>query len=253
MDAPQSSPIHKATSPNGYWTPKIGDLFQVQFAGDFEFQDNVDLYDLDLYETPVKTINAIHSRGGHVLCYINMGAWEDWSPDAADFPPSIIGNDYEGWPGEKWLDIRQIDLLEPLISTRLDLCREKGFDGVEPDNMDGYQNDTGFSITDVEQLEFNKWLAKEAHARGLAIGLKNDPDQIQHLVHDFDFVILEDCYAEGWCKDAEPFITYDKPVFVIEYTDRTGSLDPYCQSAAKDDYSLILKHRKLDAFRYSCD
>jgi hypothetical protein len=58
----------------------------------------------------------------------------------------VIGDPYEGWPGERWLDIRRIDLLAPLIGQRLELCRIKGFDAVEPDNIDGYTNDTGFSL-----------------------------------------------------------------------------------------------------------
>ena len=70
--------------------------------------------------------------------------------------------------------------------TRLRLCREKGFDAVEPDNIDAYTNDTGFPMTYEDQLRFNRWPASEAHALGLSIGLKVDPDQIHDLVFDFD-------------------------------------------------------------------
>jgi len=78
----------------------------------------------------------------------------------------VLGNDYEGWAGEKWLDIRQISTLAPIMRARLDLCKQKGFDAVEPDNIDGYTNATGFPLTAQDQLDYNIWLANEAHARG---------------------------------------------------------------------------------------
>src|SRR3972149_750836 len=86
----------------------------------------------------------------------------------------------------------------PIMRERFDLCRDKGFDGIEPDNMDGYTNDTGFPLTYEDQLRYNLWLAQEAHARGLSIGLKNDPDQGTDLVHDFAWALSEDCFVEGW-------------------------------------------------------
>jgi hypothetical protein len=71
----------------------------------------------------------------------------------------VIGNDYEGWPGEKWLDIRQIDQLAPIMRARLDACRAKGFDGIEPDNIDEYTNDTGMTTAQfcpqTNALNFN--------------------------------------------------------------------------------------------------
>ena len=45
------------------------------------------------------------------------------------------------------MDIRQIDILGPIMQARLDLCKQKGFDAVEPDNVDAYQNKPGFPMT----------------------------------------------------------------------------------------------------------
>jgi hypothetical protein len=39
---------------------------------------------------------------------------------------------------------------------RLDLAKNKKCDGVEPDNIDGFQNKTGFSLSYSDQLNFNK-------------------------------------------------------------------------------------------------
>ena len=64
---------------------------------------------------------------------------------------------------------------------RLDLCKAKGFDALEPDNMEIYTNDTGFPLTYEDQLKFALWLADETHKRGLAIGQKNASDQVSQL------------------------------------------------------------------------
>lgn len=213
---------------------------------------DVKIYDLDLFETKSEDISILHSQGKKVICYINAGAWEDWRPDADQYSEDLLGNTYEDWPGERWLDIRQVSQLEPVLTSRLDSCKQKGFDGVEPDNLDAFQTDTGFPITAEDQLRFNQWLADQAHSRGLAIGLKNDPDQIADLYSYFDFAILEDCFQYDWCDKALPFISARKPVFAVEYTDRIDSLDAYCEDSKQMGYSLFLKNRSLDSFRMEC-
>ena len=137
----------------------------------------------------------------------------------------------------------------------MDLCKAKGFDGVEPDNIDGYTNDTGFPLTYQDQLDYNKWLAAEAHARGLSIGLKNDADQVGDLLPYFDWALTEDCYVDGFCDQVEPFINAGKAVFAAEYTDEI-SLNKFhnkvCPSAAASGFSFILKDRDLDAWVNFC-
>lgn len=234
------------------WHPPKDTLWQIQFNGDLDLTVPADLYDLDLFETDSATVAALHAQGRRVICYLNAGAWEDWRPDADRFPPQVIGNDYAGWPGEKWLDIRRLDLLAPILHTRLDLCAAKSFDGVDPDNVDGYTNETGFPLTAADQLAFNRWLAEEAHARGLSIGLKNDPKQAHDLAPVFDWALTEDCFAEDWCADLTPFLEAGKSILAIEYTDRIHSLERFCPPAHSLGISLILKHRGLDAYREVC-
>jgi hypothetical protein len=210
------------------------------------------MYDLDLFETPAATVAELHSQGRKVTCYLSAGSWEEWRPDAGAFPQAVIGEDYAGWPGERWLDIRQIDQLGPIMGARLDLCRDKGFDGVEPDNLAGYQNPTGFPLTAADQLAYNRWLAAEAHHRGLSIGLKNDPDQVLDLVDAFDWALTEECFEWGWCDALSPFIAAGKPVFAAEYTDTSVTLEAICPQATTLGLSLILKERELTAYRAVC-
>ena len=187
-----------------------------------------------------------------LMCYLNAGAWEEWRSDATQYPASTLGNDYSGWPGERWLDIRQIDLLAPLLRARLDLCKSKGFDGVDPDNINGYLNPSGFPLSAQDQVNFNTWLANEAHARGLSIGMKNDSEQLAELLPYFDWALTEDCFAQGWCADLSPFIAAGKPVFAVEYTDAGISFSQFCAQAVALQFSGILKTRALDAYLQTC-
>ncbi len=211
---------------------------------------DADYFGLDLFEISASTIAAIHERNAQVICYLNAGAWEEFRPDADEFPDEVIGRKYAGWPGERWLDIHNYEVFAPIMLARMDLAVEKGCDGIEPDNIQGYQEKTGFPITAADQLAYNRWLSEQAQARGLLIALKNDPDQVPDLVDVFDLAIVEDCAAFDFCEVFQLFIEGGKPVFQVEYTDQFDSLDAFCGESLS--YSAQLKHRELDAWSLLC-
>jgi endo-alpha-1,4-polygalactosaminidase (GH114 family) len=234
------------------WHPTVGLTWQWQIDDlDVDTSIEADVYDVDLYVNQT-IIDILHAKGRKVICYISVGSWEDWRPDKDQFPPEVLGNDYDGWPGEKWLDIRQIDKLAPIMRARLDLCKSKSFDAVELDNMEIYTNDTGFSINYRDQLKYALWLADEAHKRGLAIGVKNASDQVKDLVEHFDFAITEDAFFYDWVDDMKLFIEAGKPVFAAEYTDVGGDFESYCEKSEELKFSTILKNRGLDAWIQTC-
>ncbi|MCP4142197.1 MAG: endo alpha-1,4 polygalactosaminidase [Chloroflexi bacterium] len=250
-DVPTSTPI----PPKELWLPPLGSSFAWQLSGEANTSFEVDIYDLDAFETEASLISRLHSEGKKVFCYISVGSWEDWRPDAADFPSEIIGNDYEGWEGEKWLDIREIEKLAPIMRARLDMCLEKGFDGVEPDNIDLHWAETGFNISYEDQLAYNIWLSEEAHARGLSIGLKNNESQAADLLPYFDWALTEDCFVGEWCQEMLPFISAGKPVFSAEYTDEISIEDfksIICPPAADLGFHVFLKNRNLNEYRATC-
>jgi len=235
-----------------WWRPNVGLTWQWQI-GNLEIDTSIeaDVYDIDLYVDQA-IIDELHAKGRKVIGYMSVGSYEDWRPDKAQFSPEILGKDYEGWKGEKWLDIRQIEKLAPILRARLDLCQAKGFDAVEPDNMEIHTNNTGFPISYHDQLTYALWLADEAHQRGLAIGVKNASDQVQDLISHFDFAITEDAFFYGWAEKMNPFIAAGKAVFAAEYTDLSGNFEAYCQTSKNLKFSTILKHRGLDAWIQTC-
>ena len=224
--------------------------WQWQLQGDINTSYDVDVYDIDLFDVSKDTIDKLHDKNRSVICYFSGGSYEAWRDDADLFPREAIGKKMDGWD-EKWLDIRN-DKIKDIMKKRLDLAKEKGCDGVEPDNVDGYTNDTGFNLTYQDQLKFNIFLAYEAHKRGLSIGLKNDLEQINDLSMYFDFGLNEQCHQYNECNLLTPFITQNKPVFNVEYS--TKNKDEICEkSKALKLKTLFLPLNLDDSFREECE
>jgi hypothetical protein len=231
---------------NDYWQPHAGLTWQWQLSEDVSEPLAVEVYDID-WEADAAAVEALHAAGIKVICYVSVGSWEDFRPDADDFPASVIGNDYDGWPGEKYVDIRSA-ALRSVMSARFDACQAKGFDAIEPDNQDVFElgDDSGFPLTRADGIEYALWLAEAAHSRGLGIGQKNASSITAQLVDSYDWALTESCYSDGdWCGDMRSYVSADKPVFMCEY--EASSFDDACAAWKGKGFSPILKNLDLDA------
>jgi len=236
--------------PGSIWTPAPGTTWQWQLTDTIDTSVDAAMYDIDLVEAPQPTIDALHALGRNVICYFSAGSYEPYRSDADMLPVSARGNELDGWPGELWLDTRDATVRN-VMRSRLDLAVTKHCDGVEPDNVDGYANDSGFPLTAATQLDYNKFLAAEAHARGLSVGLKNDLDQIGDLLADFDWALNEECYQYSECALLSPFITAGKAVFHVEYGDPSLAAT-VCPTTTALGLSTLVKNLDLDAQRTTC-
>lgn len=200
--------------------PNVVSSFHVQLTGEVDFNSGADVFDTDLFETTAANVQTIHDNGGYAIAYFNGGAWQPGMPDSGDYPDSVIGKTpMNGWPQERWLDIRQIETLRPLIAAKIAVAKSKGFDAVDPDNMDGYTNKetAEFNLTKADQIAFAKMVAEEAHKQGLAVFLKNGGDMMNELVNDFDGTVAEEAYKYKESEIYQPMRDAGKPVFLIEY------------------------------------
>jgi hypothetical protein len=234
--------------PGDRWVPEPGATWQWQLSGPIDLTVDADVFDVDGVETSAATVAALHRAGRKVICYVDAGAAEEFRPDYTAFPDAVLG-DSGGFAGERLLDVRRLDVLAPIMAARFDMCRDKGFDAVEADLVDGYARDSGFPLTPDDQLAYNRMLADLAHERGLSIGLKNDLDQVPDLVDHFDFAINEQCFQYDECAELAPFVRAGKAVFTAEY-----ELDPadFCPDARAAGFSSIRKTPTLDVWREPC-
>ena len=188
----------------------------------------VAVYDVDGFDNSAANVTALHAAGIKAICYLSAGTYENWRSDAASFPASVIGKT-NGWPGENWLDVRDVQkansVLRSIMDARLDMCHQKGFDMVELDNVDGYTNKTGFPLSAADQLFFNATLANDSHSRGMSVLQKNDNEQIPGLLPYFDGALNEQCNQYRECTTAQngsygldQYVAAGKVVFQAEYS-----------------------------------
>ena len=230
------------------WVPVPATSWQWQLSGALDLTVEADVFDVDYETTTSAEIATLKATDRRTICYLSVGSWEEFRGDADTFPESTRGSVMSGWPDEQWLDIRRLDVLLPIMAARMDICVAKGFDAVEPDNVDGYLNETGFPLTAGDQLAYNRAVAGLAHSRGLSVALKNDLDQIPELVDDFDFAVNEECVKYAECDQYQPFTDAGKAVLHVEYE---GPLD-FCGEARQQGLSSLLKPLDLGAARQAC-
>jgi len=200
------------------------------------------MYDIDLFDNSASTIANLHSQGRVVICYFST-QYENWRPDASSFASAALGKNLDDWAGEKYVDIRSQNIRD-IMAARIQLAASKGCDGVEPDNVDGYEASTGFPLTAADQLSYNQYLASTAHAAGLSIGLKNDLSQAKSLQPYFDWALNEQCNEYSECDSLNVFVTAGKAVFNCEYQ---GSASSVCPKMVTSKFSSIIKSLDLGA------
>jgi hypothetical protein len=250
-DAPEGDGAGDDAAPGGaIWHPTPGTSWQWQLVGTLDTSIDVKMYDIDLFETPQESIDALHREGRVVICYFSAGSSEPGRPDSGEFQTTDQGKVLEGWPDERWLDVRSTNVRR-IMRARLDTARSKHCDGVEPDNVDGYANDNGLGLMEQDQLDYLAFLSSEAHGRGLSVGLKNTLALVPQVVGSFDWALNEECLQYTECDALAPFIAANKAVFHVEYGD-ASLLGTSCQDPTTKGFSTLIKKIELDAWRLAC-
>jgi hypothetical protein len=208
------------------------------------------LYDIDGFDNSAETVAALHAAGKHVVCYIETGAWEDYRPDAGQYPSSVLGSAMDGYPSERYVDIRS-EAVVAIVKARVKMCADKGFDAVEPDIDDSYQEATGFPLTQADNVAFDTAIAEYAHSLGLSIALKNgyEPSFAAALEPVVDFVLTEQCFEQGNCASYAPFTKAGKAVLAVEYNiDR----EDFCTEAKQLGFNAVKHDVNLGGGRQPC-
>ena len=261
-DGKSSGPSPRADT---VWQPAVGASWQIVLAQGLSEADtslDVDVFDIDLFENDASMISSLHERGQKVICYFSAGSYEDYRPDQDKFKESDIGSPLDGWEGEWWLDLRSETVRDIMIS-RLDMASDKGCDGVDPDNVDGYDNENGLDLTTNDTIEFVNWLADEAHARGMSIGLKNAGHIIPDVIENMEWSVNEQCVEYSECEVFAAFIDQGKPVFHLEYPKgedvndnnpvAEGTANRICEDPDAAGFSTLMKNMNLDAWLQACE
>lgn len=248
------------------WQPAPGltwtyQLSQVPSAAQLKNAAQYDVWDIDLFDTPVDSIKTIQAAGSKVICYFSGGTMEGWRSDANKFLPGDVGAPMGSWPNENWINTKSLNVRK-IMAARLDLAKSKGCDGVDPDNIDAYAHTTGFLLTQNDAVNYITYLAKQAAQRGLAISLKNSGDIIPKVLDVVQYSVEEACSAYNECDLYKPFIDAGKAVFHVEYpkgygtvntaTVASSSMAAICTCKPRIRLSPIIKNNNLDSWQQEC-
>jgi hypothetical protein len=222
--------------------------WQYQLVGSVDTDLAADLFVIDLFEIDDALIADLHMRGKVAVAYLSAGTLEPYRSDASSFPRAAVGKNLSAYPNESWLDVRD-ETVRTLMANRIALASDKGFDGVLPTNLSGYKQDTGFDLSVQDQDDYAAWLAQQAHAHGLWVGMSSDFARAAQLAEHFDGVMDFGCIARDDCDQLEPFRVARKPRFDVE---TSGDSAAVCASAADRGVNAILKRNDFGAFRVGC-
>lgn len=229
-----------------------GAYWDWQLTSPIDLDADVEVLVLELSEVSPADIAALKARGVKTVCYISVGTAENYRDDYAAFPAAVLGDTYGDWPDERFLDIRATDVLLPIMQDRIDRCAAHGFDAIEPDNMDGFENETGFDLTEADTVRYITDIAGYARSKGLEIAQKNAPTLVDKLVGQFDFAIVESCYEYDFCEDYDPYILAGKDVLAAEYPEAGVNMAEVCSFAANSPIKFLFKPRELTAGYLTC-
>ncbi|KAF2731627.1 hypothetical protein EJ04DRAFT_365375 [Polyplosphaeria fusca] len=265
---PTGSPL---PTPSGRlpWTPRVNETWQIVLQNNIELDGDakgvtpdVDVYDIDLFVTPKETIDTLHRLGKRVLCYFSGGSYEPYRPDSDRFQEGDMGSVMDGWPDEKWLKLSS-DNVRKIMKGRVELAGQKGCDGVDVDNVDGYQNKNGLNLTEQDSIDFLGYLSNLTQPLNMTLGLKNAGDIIPDVLSIVHFSVNEQCVENAECDTFHAFIEAKKPVFHIEYPSDAGKtlkedvVQRFCgdkgDAAGSDGFSTVLKKMDLDGWVEYCD
>ncbi|KPI41830.1 uncharacterized protein AB675_5711 [Cyphellophora attinorum] len=240
---------HDGRSSREIWQPAVGTSFQYVLSHPVQLNhrtcpvSQAAVWIVDLFDTPAESVSALHAQGRKVIAYFSAGSYEDWRPDASKFAKSDLGRNMDGWEGEKWLQVKSTNVRD-IVLKRMDLAVQKGFDGIDPDNVDGYDNKNGLGLTKRDAIDYVTFLSREGHARGLSVGMKNGGDVSKDVVDHVEYCVQEQAVQYD---DEEAFSIYlkkGKPIFHVEYP--KGD-DP--DNKKQNDERLVEGKKRDKAFR----
>lgn len=246
-----------ATSTTAVWQPTAGSSWQIVLEYPLNSTSyDAPVYDIDMFDNPISTIEELHNLGRKVICYFSAGSYEDWRPDAKNFTKSDYGDALDGWPGEYWVNTKS-ENVRNIMTARLQLAKSKGCDGVDPDNVDAYNNKNGLGLTKADAVDYVTFLANGATALGMSVGLKNAGEIINNVLPLMQWSVNEQCEQYDECDTFQPFIENGKPVFHIEYPDSAPNVTPaqkatYCDDKTVAGFSTILKDMDLSDWIDAC-
>jgi hypothetical protein len=225
------------TAKNPY-VPPVDVRWWADLDGPADIAEDAELFYLDAELQNPDDLATLRSQGRHYYCYLSGGSLEGFRDDAGDFPASAIGNALADYPRERWLDVRD-GAVRALMARRVTRLAELGCEGVPPSSLAVHAADTGFDLSELDALEYARWLAERLHASGMAAGLTAPLELTSELWPTFDFGLGIACVADTACAEYAPFERAKKTVLHVEIGDADAAPD-LCNASKALGFSALV-------------
>jgi hypothetical protein len=251
------------------WQWEIGQALDVSSATDLGTNDTLpngspapapQVYDIDGIDNSAATVSALHARGAHVICYMEVGTAGDYGGAYTTYYDELqsagdLGDKLSGYP-EYFININAPSAVTIVESILRDQCAAKGFDAVETDLDETFNNNegsTGFTITQADEEAYLSTLANYMHGLGMGWIAKNlddtgSPSFVDDMMNIADGVITEQCNQYDTCSLYKPF-EGKKAIFNAEYNLTTAQ---FCAIDDAADINGALFPVDLDGPRFPC-
>jgi hypothetical protein len=224
--------------PGDVYLPEAGARWLAQLDGAVDTAQMADFFYLDPEQQPPGGLASLHEQGRHYLCYLSAGTVENFRDDAELFPERAVGNVMQGFPNERWLDVRDAEV-QRLMALRIQRLAQAGCDGVVPASLTGYAAESGFDLSVADTLRYARFLAEQLHAAGLSAGLTGPAELTAELWSSFDFGLAISCVRGSQCAEFGVFATAKKPVLYLEVGAEGEALE-LCNSADALGFQAII-------------
>jgi hypothetical protein len=224
------------------------------------------VYDIDGIINPASTVEALHARHDHVICYVEVGSAGNYYSAGQEgiatnyfdqfAAVGVLGKTLPGYPQESFLDITSpatIGIVESMIRQQ---CAAKRFDAVETDldeTYTGYDGSTGFPLTEADERTYLTTLARYIHGLQMGWIAKNLVDTGNNFASVMeplaDGLLTENCNQERQCGQAVVYIAHGKGVLNAEYNLTTSQFCPADDAAGINGAHL---DTSLNGFRQPC-
>ena len=234
-----------STAATARMLPPANATFDYQIGGAYTPASSVRIVDRDRLDAPV--------RGRYNVCYVNAfqtqtaeAAW--WKTHHRDLLLRRADGSYvvDGAWNEILLDTSTAAkrrALLAIVGRWIDGCRSRGFQAVEPDNLDSWTRSKS-RLSRADNIAFARLLVARAHADHLAIAQKNDTSMapVGRSI-GFDFAIVEECQVYSECGAYTR--TYGRLVYEIEYVDNGGAAG-FARACSARGRSISIVYRDRD-------
>jgi hypothetical protein len=241
------SPAAASGSVKAVQLPPVNGQFDYQIGGAYRPAASVRIVDRDRTSHP--------APGVYNVCYINAFQtqaasdrwWRSHHPTLLLRTANGKAVEDPGWPGELVLDVgtaHKRAALARIVGRWIDGCARKGFQAVEPDNLDSYSR-SHHLLTLTDDVDFATLLVDRAHAAGLAIAQKNTAELHRRgrRIAGFDFAIAEECQVYSECSSYTK--AYGRHVIEVEYTDNGRRYYRRACAARGNQISILLRDRDV--------